>query len=167
MDSIVRCLKKQGTGQYYVLCVSSSLCATALSSWGLYIWVPSLHLVLFDTPTTSYTQRALVLQLFAITTYIFILWEQDQGQGLCASILVRIKIKWRPVACYSWCLAAPRRTWWPGCVLGACQGDCGSPKNNGVQGLSSTLPGWRTETLSERPQAWEAAKHSRVCRNVD
>jgi hypothetical protein len=57
-------------------------------------------------------------------------------------------------ACYSWWLAAPRRSWWPG-SFGSCRGDCGSPKEVLVTLFMVWAPPcrrWRTETLSERPR---------------
>ena len=46
--------------------------------------------------------------------------------------------------------------------------DCGSPKKF-VRGLSSTTPGWSTETLSERPRLGDLGgdKTLSECHNVD
>ena len=71
------------------------------------------------------------------------------------SVLAQVKA----LACYSWWLAAPRRSWWLKVFLPELANDCGSPKKF-VRGLSSTTPGWWTETLSERPSSvtWEVTR---------
>ena len=80
------------------------------------------------------------------------------------SVLAQVKI----LACYSWWLAAPRRSWWLKMFLPELANDCGSPKKF-VRGLSSTTPGWWTETLSERPCLGDLGgdKTLSECHNVD
>ena len=47
--------------------------------------------------------------------------------------------------------------------------DCGSPEKKIVHGLSSTTPGQRTETLSERPRLGDLGGDKTLCEchNVD
>ena len=80
------------------------------------------------------------------------------------SVLAQVKA----LACYSWWLAAPRRSWWLKVFLPELAKDCGSPKKV-VRGLSSTTPGWWTETLSERPRLGDMGgdKTLSECHNVD
>ena len=79
------------------------------------------------------------------------------------SVLAQVKA----LACYSWWLVAPRRSWWLKVFLPELAKDCGSPKKV-VRGLSSTTPGWWTETLSERPSLGDMGgdKTLSECHNV-
>jgi hypothetical protein len=57
--------------------------------------------------------------------------HQDLSEGqeieLVHSFLVFDSAQVKTMACYSWWLAARRRSWWSG-FFGACRGDCRSPK---------------------------------------
>jgi hypothetical protein len=79
------------------------------------------------------------------------------------SFLVFDPTQMKARACYSWWLAAPRRSWWSG-FFGACCGDCESPKEVLVTLYMVWAPPcrrWQTETPSEHPLSmWHGRWHN-------
>ena len=141
----------------------------------LYIPLQWVILHTLDTRTYSYTHTLLRATLsFIIHTYCSFNQSRSKTKDLSREKLVCICSWWsvlaqvKTLACYSWWLAAPRRSWWLKVFLPELANDCGSPKKF-VRGLSSTTPGWWTETLSERPRLGDLGgdKTLSECHNVD
>ena len=141
----------------------------------LYIPLQWVILSSLDTRQHSYTILLLRATLsFIFHTFVHSIIQEARlrtwvERSLCASILGdRFLLKWRPllVTLGDWQHLGDLGDW--SVSSGACQVDCGSPKKF-VRGLSSTTPGWWTETLSERPRLGDLGgdKTLSECHNVD
>jgi len=148
----------------------------ALSTWAAYICPSNGSFYRLLTPGNTYTLIILLRANLSFTFHSFdhsIIQEARLrtwvGRSLCASVLGdRFLLKWRPylVTLGDWHHLGNLGDWGASC--GACQVDYGSPKKI-VRGLSSTTPGWRTETLSEHSRLGDLGgdKTLSECHNVD
>jgi hypothetical protein len=127
-------------------------------------WLPFSSL---DSPDIKYTLLRFESNKENISSSFNLSSNQDSSGGqeieLGHSFLVFDPTQMKARACYSWWLAAPRRSWWSG-SFGAYRGDCGSPKEVLVTLYMVWAPPcrwWQMETPSECPLSmWHGRWHN-------
>jgi hypothetical protein len=141
------------------------------SSIGLAVYISPppqwVQFISLDSPDITYTLLRFESNEEHNSSSFNLSSHQDSSESqeieLVHSFLVFDLAQVKARACYSWWLAAPRRSWWSG-SFGACRGDCGSLKEVLVTLFMIWAPPcrrWQTETPSERQLCmWHGRWHN-------